>query len=76
MISLLRMIVTTTSVDAEPIGVRLPPRFAPKIADHQYGEVDVFRQETRHVFSLSLPRIWSGPSLLRIPWIWPKLTRR
>jgi hypothetical protein len=32
------MIVTATRVDAEPIGVMLPPRFAPKITAHQYGE--------------------------------------
>ena len=32
------MMVTATSVDAEPIGVRLPPRFAPKITDHHMPE--------------------------------------
>ena len=28
------IIVTATSVDAEPIGVKFPPRLAPKITDH------------------------------------------
>ena len=28
------MMVTATSVEAEPIGVRLPPRLAPKTTDH------------------------------------------
>ena len=32
------MIVTATRVEAEPMGVRLPPRFAPKITDHHSGE--------------------------------------
>ena len=31
------MMVTATSVEADPIGVRLPPRFAPKITAHQSG---------------------------------------
>ena len=31
------MIVTATSVEADPIGVRLPPRFAPKITAHHRG---------------------------------------
>ena len=30
--------VTATNVDAEPIGVRLPPRFAPKTTDHHKEE--------------------------------------
>ena len=28
------MMVTATSVEAEPIGVRLPPRLVPKTTDH------------------------------------------
>ena len=32
------MMVTATSVDAEPIGVMLPPKFAPNITAHQMGE--------------------------------------
>ena len=36
--SCLCIIVTATSVDAEPIGVKLPPRLAPKITDHHIPE--------------------------------------
>ena len=32
------MIVTATRVEAEPMGVRFPPRFAPKTTAHQKGE--------------------------------------
>ncbi len=32
------MIVTATSVDADPMGVRFPPRFAPKMTDHHRFE--------------------------------------
>ena len=31
-------IVTATNVEADPIGVRLPPRLAPKITDHHRRE--------------------------------------
>ena len=36
--SYLWMMVTATSVEAEPIGVMLPPRLAPKMSDHQNGD--------------------------------------
>ncbi len=38
--SFLCMMLTATSVEAEPIGVRLPPRLAPKTTDHQSGSVE------------------------------------
>ena len=33
------MMVTATRVEADPMGVRLPPRLAPKITAHQSGSV-------------------------------------
>ena len=32
------MMVIATTVEAEPIGVMLPPKLAPKITLHQYGD--------------------------------------
>ena len=37
--SCLCMMVTATKVEAEPIGVMLPPKLAPKITAHQSGEL-------------------------------------
>jgi hypothetical protein len=49
---------------------------------HQQEMIEYLQEENRFLRAqlggkrLSLPRIWSGPSLLRISWIWPKLPRR
>ena len=38
------MMVTATNVEAEPMGVKLPPRLAPKITAHQKDEpAGIFR---------------------------------
>ena len=45
------------------------------ILERQRGGRRVPLRTSDRLLWVSLPRIWSGPSLLRISWIWPKLPR-